>query len=201
MADSAKKYRIHSKTSDGALLTLHPESEADVILVSEIKDGEKTLIASGSTVQEVLDFLSKNVIPNPDSDPTESLAKIKIGKTVYDLSSKGELIRGYYFRGDIYTDTTYSTPVSKSNTAVYIDIASSCMYTYCGDSIGYKPVADVQQASDKIAGVLKLYKEPGQNEDGTITQKAITEGVSDISLAVDENDEECLVLNNAWATA
>lgn len=199
MANEVKKYQIQTKVTDNFLTTLHPETDADIVIVSEIKDGEKTIISAGSNVQEVLDLLSKKVSANPDAEATESLTKIKIDGKIYTLEAKGELLRGYYFRGNFYTDTTYATPLTRSNTAIYIDILTSQMYTYCGSDIGYKQVVDIPTATDMLAGVLKLYNEPGSNEDGTITQKAITEGVSDISFAVDESDEECLVLNNTWA--
>lgn len=108
------------------------------------------------------------------------------------------LLRGYYFKGDFYKDTTYTDKLEKSNAKIYIDIPSSRMYTYTGSLTGFQPVADVQQATDKVAGVMKLYTGPGQNEDGTISQKAITEGITGITLAVDDTEEECLVLSNAW---
>lgn len=111
------------------------------------------------------------------------------------------LLRGYYFKGEFYKDTTYSDKLAKSNTMIYIDIPSSRMYTYTGSLTGFQPVADVQQATDKVAGVMKLYTGPGQNEDGAVTQKAVTEGITGIEFAIDNTEDECLVLSNAWTSA
>ena len=44
----------------------------------------------------------------------------------------------------------------------------------------------------------KLYSSSGQNTDGAMTQKAVTDGVDDIRFAVDGSDVECLVLNKPW---
>ena len=40
-------------------------------------------------------------------------------------------------------------------------------------------------ASAETAGVMKLYRVTGQNEDGTMTQKAITDGLDNISGGLD----------------
>lgn len=202
MADVTKKYRMKQVLADNSKVTLHPETDADIVIVSEIKDGDETVIAAGSTAQQALELLCRTakVIPNPESAATDSLTKIRINGTTYAVEGDGGgLLRGYYFRGTFYKDTTYSEELAKSNTAVYIDIPTGDMYTYCGGSVGFQKVSNVPEATDKLAGVLKLYDEKGSNVDGTITQKAITEGVSEISFAVDADDSECLVLNNAWA--
>ena len=53
-------------------------------------------------------------------------------------------------------------------------------------------------ATENIAGIAKLYQNGGQNTDGAISQKAVTDGVQAISLAIDETDSECLVLELPW---
>jgi len=45
---------------------------------------------------------------------------------------------------------------------------------------------------------VKLYSTSGQNTDGAMTQKAVTDGVDEINFAVDDNDSECLKLNKPW---
>lgn len=203
MAETVKKYRIKQVLSDNSNLTLHPETDADIVLVSEIKDGDETIIAAGGTAQQAFEFLCKTAaaVPNPESAATDFLTKIRInGKTYAVEGSGGGLLRGYYFRGTFYKDTTYAEELAKSNTAVYVDTPTGDMYTYCGGSVGFQKVSNVPEATDKLAGILKLYNEKGSSIDGTITQKAITEGVSEISFAIDADESECLVLNNAWAT-
>jgi hypothetical protein len=53
----------------------------------------------------------------------------------------------------------------------------------------------IPNASASQAGIMKLYNEHGVNIDGTMTQKAITEGIDEIEFAIDEQDAECLILN------
>lgn len=45
---------------------------------------------------------------------------------------------------------------------------------------------------------MKLYSGHGENTDGTMTQKAITDGVNSIKLDLDGADKECLVLDLPW---
>ena len=45
---------------------------------------------------------------------------------------------------------------------------------------------------------MKLYQTSGNNTDGTMSQKVITEGVNAIKLELDEQDKECLVLDLPW---
>lgn len=53
-------------------------------------------------------------------------------------------------------------------------------------------------ASDTNAGIMKLYQVSGQNIDGTMTQKTITDGVNSIKFDVDKDDSECLILDLPW---
>jgi hypothetical protein len=50
-------------------------------------------------------------------------------------------------------------------------------------------------ANDTTAGIMKLYETSGKNTDGTMTQKAITEGIDEVEFSIDSLDSECLVLN------
>ena len=44
----------------------------------------------------------------------------------------------------------------------------------------------------------KLYNVSGQNTDGAMTQKAVTDGINDIRFNLDGGDAECLILNKPW---
>lgn len=56
----------------------------------------------------------------------------------------------------------------------------------------------IPNATEEREGIMKLYKGSGQNEDGTMTQKAITDGIDDIEFSVDSQDSECLILSKPW---
>ena len=50
----------------------------------------------------------------------------------------------------------------------------------------------------KLYDGVKLYDTYGQNVDGAMTQKAVTNAVGDITFKLDENQDECLILNKPW---
>ena len=129
--------------------------------------------------------------------------KVKVGNGVttfgnlpYLDEDNNIILLGYYLNGEFYKDSTYTEKLEHSNVKLYIDKNTNKLFMYIGDGVGYKDVApDAAQATDQIAGIMKLYKVQGQNEDGTMTQKAITDGIDDIEFAVDSQDSECLILS------
>lgn len=160
--------------------------------------------SGNSTVRWDVADDAASVVANPDGDAAKSLTKIEIGGVIYSIDGGADgdsFIRGYYFNGNFYSDDTYTedSECIKSNEAVYLDISTGNMYKYYGDIEGFKQIDTIEDATDSLKGILKLYAEPGSNEDGAMTQKSITEGVSNISFAVDSGDEECLVLSNLWS--
>ena len=54
------------------------------------------------------------------------------------------------------------------------------------------------EATEIVAGMMKLYQTSGNNTDGTMSQKAITEGVNAIKFELDGQDKECLILDLPW---
>lgn len=105
-----------------------------------------------------------------------------------------EQVYGYYLNNKFYKDSTYTVEIPTSKKHIYIDNNSGDIYYFNG--ILYRRA--VQQADGSVPGILKLYTTSGQNTDGTMTQKAITDGVQAISFAIDSTESECLVLNLPW---
>lgn len=62
MAETIKKYKLQQKTGTDTFVTLHPETQANVVTTEEIKNeaGTKVLIAAGDT-QTVLQTLARNI--------------------------------------------------------------------------------------------------------------------------------------------
>lgn len=118
------------------------------------------------------------------------------------------IIKGYYNDGEFYEDGGLTILSPKSLDTIYVDLDSNITYVYrpsAGTSIYFYPTSSsntgVNQATDKVAGILKIYSDLGANEDGTISQKVITKLLSQIKFAtetikVDDKEEECLVLVN-----
>lgn len=134
---------------------------------------------------------------------TSSGLRVKVGNGVttfinlpYLDEDNNVILVGYYLNGEFYTDSTYTVELEHSNVKLYIDKNTNKLFMYLGDGIGFAEVApDAPQATDITSGVMKLYKAHGQNEDGTMTQKAITNGIDDIEFAIDSQDDECLILS------
>ena len=99
------------------------------------------------------------------------------------------LQRGYYHDGAFYSDSDFTVELSASTIKIYIDLATGQMYYYTGTQYskieGNLPVASATQP-----GILKLYNTTGGNEDGTMTQKAITAMLNKkVEVSLDETGE------------
>ena len=126
-------------------------------------------------------------------------AKVGDGKTVFaeleyaDASIYSAIesivIRGYYKDGDFYLDSLYTNKLTPVINSLYINVTGNNIYIYDGskfEELG----GQVSNASSATAGVMKLYGEVGQNTDGTMTQKAITDELNDkIEIQIDEESE------------
>lgn len=130
--------------------------------------------------------------------------KVGDGKKKYSelsfLDTENNIINwGYYFNEKFYTDTTYTVELEKSLKHVYIDKITDRIYVYDADNKEYVGIDSmIPHANSNIPGILKLYTSEGENTDGTMTQKAITDGISDILFAIDSSDSECLILDKPW---
>lgn len=97
--------------------------------------------------------------------------------------------RGYYYNGAFYSDSTHTMLLVASIETIYIDASTSRIYVYNGNE--YISTNDVlPSASATQAGIVKLYSTTGQNTDGTMTQKAITDKLNTkVEARVDTSDE------------
>ena len=113
----------------------------------------------------------------------------------YTDENNNVILVGYYFNGSFYTDSTYTVELEKGEHHIYKNKnEAGSLYVWNGSA--YEAVTPY--ATETVAGLMKLYHSAGQNEDGTMSQKAITDGVNSIELAVDKADTECLVLDLPW---
>ena len=105
------------------------------------------------------------------------------------------IISGYYKNDKFYTDGTYTTECPAILNTLYIDVPHSEIYIYNGNN--YIPIqtGSIPPASSSVAGIMKLYPSTGQNTDGTMTQKAITDELNQkASSAIVDIDNELLFL-------
>ena len=100
----------------------------------------------------------------------------------------GTLIKGYYKNNNFYEDENFEKIVQGNNLKIYLNIPDNTLYCY--DEDGYNVINTQPSATGEKAGIMKLYETTGENTDGTMTQKAITEEInSKISTSVEESNE------------
>ena len=132
------------------------------------------------------------------------MGKIYKSGILYAGGNSGLILDGYYFNGKFYKDTTFTEELIKSKEALYCDISTisgvpvNKLYFYDGKEFVSVASSGVDPATPTQAGIAKLYNNEGLNTDGAITQKKITDSFNSVKLAIDENDEECLVLSKPW---
>lgn len=101
---------------------------------------------------------------------------------------------GNVYVGVVGTISNVTRPTEWSNA---FRVTNSCTYkgfVYNNEQES-KPTGDIPYADEDTAGILKLYDHGGDNTDGTVTQRAITEGFNSIKFETDGYDDDILVLN------
>lgn len=130
-------------------------------------------------------------------DANDGTLKVKIGdgvSTFNALDFQEFLFRGYYLNEKFYRDSTYLTELPKSVSNLYLDINSRTnKRLYYWDGEKFNPTNGEDLASDSVAGIMKLYDSEGNNIDGTMTQRSITEAVKN---GVVDEENECLILTH-----
>jgi hypothetical protein len=115
--------------------------------------------------------------------------------TFGELNYVGELlVRGYYFNGKFYSDSAHKNPIEGSEIKIYLDASAGALYYFDGKY--FQSVAGegkLPTATDTRAGAMKLYSTLGQNVDGTMTQKAITDELGEKVEIELNTDEELLI--------
>lgn len=100
--------------------------------------------------------------------------------------------KGYLNNGAFYKDISFSQEIEARTTNFYLSLNDNQLYFFDGSE--YQKIGkDLEIASEKIAGVMKLYNETGSNVDGTMTQHAITKELNE-KVEMTLNEEEELVI-------
>ena len=105
------------------------------------------------------------------------------GSATYgDLLANGYVndifIKGFYLNGTFYNVKENPTDVNildKNVNKIYIDLNNNNIYYYDGENFVLIGIGNLPTASADTAGIVKMYNVTGSNEDGTMTQKSITE--------------------------
>lgn len=83
------------------------------------------------------------------------------------------IVKGYFYQNNFYSNADHTELLENVVGRIYIDAVSSKLYTYNGVSYETQN-SSLPNATAEIAGAVKLYDQIGQNTDGTMTQRAIT---------------------------
>lgn len=130
-------------------------------------------------------------------DTARNGLRIKIGDgiTSYgNLNYQDDLfIQGYLYENNFYKDKEHTIIINGYENKLYI--SNQIIYYY--DGTQYIPINETQNATETTFGVMKLYNNPGENIDGTMTQKAITDELKEkIEMRVNELDETVVFAYN-----
>ena len=102
------------------------------------------------------------------------------------------IIKGYYYQDKFYLDAEHTQLIEDVIGRICIDAISGKIYTYNG--VNYETQGgSLPNATANIAGVVKLYETLGQNTDGTMTQKAITDELNE-KIEMDVVKEEEMIV-------
>ena len=138
-------------------------ASGEVVLVDTAKNGLRAKVGNGVNTYAELPFTDEDI--------------------------RNVVQQGYYSEGNFYKDITLQTPFQKMINKIYIDKPHSKIFYFNGTE--YIPIdATLTTASADLAGTMKLYNTMGQNIDGTMTQKSITDELTvRFKTNVDEENE------------
>ena len=142
--------------------------KGEVIIIDTEDKGIRTKIGNG------VDTLTN--LPYTDED-------------IRSLAS-GIVVKGYYHEDKFYSDIDHTIKIVGYGYKLYIDIPTRSIYAFFDETGKFEEISSSpKQASSEVSGIAKLYESLGDNVDGSINQKTITDEVNKkftISLDHDE---------------
>ena len=120
--------------------------------------------------------------------------RVKVGNGVdnfktlsYQDNKNNVILNGYFLNNKFYTDSTYTKELEQGINHLYIDKNSNgSIFVWTGTE--FRNVAP--EATDTVAGLVKLYNTKGQNIDGSVTQQLFTSEIDQkIEMEVDLGEE------------
>lgn len=143
-------------------------ANGEVILVDTAKDGLRAKVGNGFSTYAELNFT--------------------------DADIRNAVLHGYLKDNIFYYDLIHTTPMPSMINKIYIDDAAYKIYFFDGNE--YKNIQTTfSTATDITPGLVRLYGTTGQNIDGTMTQKAITDELDLRYKASIDGDDELLVFS------
>ena len=143
-------------------------ANGEVVLIDTAKDGLRAKVGNGFSTYAQLPFT--------------------------DADLRNTVLHGYFFNEQFYQDAIHSVPMQGMINKIYIDDSQRKLYFFDGSK--YITIQDtLVTATAETPGIVKLYGTTGQNVDGTMTQKAITDELDLRYKASIDSDNELLVFS------
>lgn len=143
-------------------------ANGEVVLVDTAKDGLRAKVGNGVTPYGQLQFTDEDI--------------------------RNTVLHGFLIEGSFYKTINKDGLVQPMINKIYIDDSSRKLYFYNGTQ--YELInATYTTATNAEPGLVKLYAETGQNIDGTMTQKAITDELDLRYKAMLDNENELLIFS------
>lgn len=138
----------------------------EVVLVDTAQDGLRAKVGNGYSTYAELNFTDEDL--------------------------RNAVLHGYLYEGKFYRGSDHSVEMVPMVNKIFIDDATRRIYFYNGES--YQNIQTTfTTASNVEPGLVKLYSTTGQNVDGTMTQKAITDELDLRYKATIDSENELLV--------
>ena len=138
-------------------------ASGEICLVDTARDGLRFKCGDGVTVWKDLEYIDSSIV------------------------------KGYYFEGNFYKDMNHTQLISGAIQKLYIDLTERVLYFYDGEQYVSTSGKSYGPATELEAGVAKLYQSVGDNIDGSMSQKAITDELDDKVEILLKKEEETLV--------
>ena len=138
-------------------------ASGEVVLIDTATDGLRAKVGDGVSTYAQLNFTDEDI--------------------------RNAVLHGYLKDGVFYKNREYITALKPMINKIYIEDSTRKIFYYNGEE--YKNIqTTLTNATDVEAGLVKLYSTTGQNIDGTMTQKAITDELDlRYKASIDDNDE------------
>ena len=115
-----------------------------------------------------------------------------------EFSNGGLICHGYLHEGRFYTDNTYTESLVGYDYKLYIDIPSTFVYEYKPDTKKFEQINKAPLATSIVPGVMKLYGALGDQTDGTMNQKSITDEINK-KFTVTKGPDESLIFKDGFS--
>lgn len=121
-------------------------------------------------------------------DGTTPFAQLEYIDNVYS--------KGYLKDNKFYKEAACENLLNNNTNLLYVDLFTSKIFYYDGELYQEILRSDIATASENSPGIMKLYTTTGQNVDGTMTQKAITDELNEKVEVTVKIEEELIIFSN-----